>query len=49
MQGDQPNADVGPVISKAAQERVERLIQSGIDEGASVRTYFIKLQHNSHI
>merc|ERR1711860_130612 len=32
--GDQPNTDVGPVISKASQERVERLIQSGINEGA---------------
>ena len=43
--GDQPNTDVGPVISKSAQERVERLIQSGIDEGAQVIIflYFIVL------
>jgi len=33
--GDQPNTDVGPVISKASLERVERLIQSGIDQGAT--------------
>jgi len=33
--GDQPNTDVGPVISPAAKERIESLIQSGIDEGAS--------------
>jgi len=32
--GDQAGADVGPVISKAAKERTERLIQSGIDQGA---------------
>lgn len=35
--GDQPDADLGPVISKASKERIERLIQSGIDEGANVR------------
>jgi len=32
--GDQPGADVCPLISVASKERVERLIQSGIDEGA---------------
>eukprot|EP00794_Sanderia_malayensis_P017649 gene17649-19404_t len=34
--GDQPGADVGPLISPAAKQRVEDLIQSAIDEGASV-------------
>lgn len=33
--GDQPGADVCPLISVASKERVERLIQSGINEGAS--------------
>ncbi|WP_341768808.1 aldehyde dehydrogenase family protein, partial [Escherichia coli] len=28
--------DLGPVISKAAKARVERLIQAGVDEGAQV-------------
>lgn len=28
--------DLGPLISPAAKERVERLIQSGVDEGASL-------------
>lgn len=28
------DTDVGPLIDAAARERVERLIQSGIDEGA---------------
>lgn len=34
--GDQPGADVCPLISVSAKARVERLIQSGIDEGATV-------------
>jgi len=34
--GDQPGADLGPVISPQSKARIERLIQSGIDEGASV-------------
>lgn len=33
--GDQPGADVCPLVSVASKERVERLVQSGIDEGAS--------------
>lgn len=33
--GDKEGVDLGPLISKSAKERVERLIQSGIDEGAS--------------
>jgi len=33
--GDKPGADVCPLISVASKERVERLVQSGIDEGAS--------------
>jgi malonate-semialdehyde dehydrogenase (acetylating)/methylmalonate-semialdehyde dehydrogenase len=35
-QGGQPGADIGPLISPQSKERVERLIQSGIDEGAKV-------------
>ena len=34
--GDQPGADLGPVISPQSKARIERLIQSGLDEGASV-------------
>merc|ERR1712000_390098 len=29
-------ADVGPVVSKRAKERVEKLIQSGVDQGANL-------------
>eukprot|EP00245_Coleochaete_scutata_P001493 TRINITY_DN1182_c0_g1_i2.p1 TRINITY_DN1182_c0_g1~~TRINITY_DN1182_c0_g1_i2.p1 ORF type:complete len:559 (-),score=111.12 TRINITY_DN1182_c0_g1_i2:182-1858(-) len=32
--GAEPGADLGPVISKQAKERILRLIQSGIDQGA---------------
>lgn len=32
--GTEPDADLGPVISKQAKERVCRLIQSGVDSGA---------------
>ena len=34
--GCEPDADIGPVISAAAKARIEALVQSGIDEGASV-------------
>lgn len=34
--GDQPGADLGPVITPQSKDRIERLIQSGLDEGASV-------------
>uniref|UniRef100_A0A673AY90 Methylmalonate-semialdehyde/malonate-semialdehyde dehydrogenase [acylating], mitochondrial n=1 Tax=Sphaeramia orbicularis TaxID=375764 RepID=A0A673AY90_9TELE len=34
--GDQPGADVGPLISPQSKERVCSLIQSGVDEGAKV-------------
>ncbi|CAG01511.1 unnamed protein product [Tetraodon nigroviridis] len=34
--GDQPGADVGPLISPQAKQRVETLIQSGVEEGAKV-------------
>uniref|UniRef100_A0A8C8IHV6 Methylmalonate-semialdehyde/malonate-semialdehyde dehydrogenase [acylating], mitochondrial n=1 Tax=Oncorhynchus tshawytscha TaxID=74940 RepID=A0A8C8IHV6_ONCTS len=34
--GDQPGADVGPLISPEARARVEMLIQSGVDEGATL-------------
>ncbi|KAK1568753.1 hypothetical protein Q3G72_028255 [Acer saccharum] len=32
--GTEPDADLGPVISKQAKERICRLIQSGVDSGA---------------
>ncbi|XP_047137677.1 probable methylmalonate-semialdehyde/malonate-semialdehyde dehydrogenase [acylating], mitochondrial isoform X1 [Hydra vulgaris] len=32
--GDQPGTDICPLINKAAKERCERLIQSGINQGA---------------
>jgi len=32
--GIEPDTDVGPVISREAKERCERLIKSGVDEGA---------------
>lgn len=32
--GTDPNADLGPVISKQAKERVCRLVQSGVERGA---------------
>lgn len=35
-EGDQPGADVGPLISPQARQRVESLIQSGVEEGAKV-------------
>lgn len=35
-QGDQPGADVGPLISPEAKARVESLIQSGVEEGAKL-------------
>ncbi|KAJ3613261.1 hypothetical protein NHX12_019511 [Muraenolepis orangiensis] len=34
--GDQPGADVGPLISPQAKQRVNSLIQSGVDQGASL-------------
>uniref|UniRef100_A0A6Q2WZI6 Methylmalonate-semialdehyde/malonate-semialdehyde dehydrogenase [acylating], mitochondrial n=1 Tax=Esox lucius TaxID=8010 RepID=A0A6Q2WZI6_ESOLU len=34
--GDQAGVDVGPLISPQAKERVNRLIQSGVDEGAKL-------------
>jgi len=34
--GNEGSSDVGPLISKAAKERVEKLIQSGVDEGAEL-------------
>lgn len=34
--GDQPGADVGPLISPEARDRVNSLIQSGVDEGAKI-------------
>lgn len=34
--GADPQVDVGPVISPQAKQRILKLIQSGIDEGASL-------------
>ena len=34
--GDQPGADLGPLISPEAKQRVCELVQSGVDEGAKV-------------
>ncbi|GAB5592573.1 hypothetical protein Unana1_07473 [Umbelopsis nana] len=34
--GMEPDTDVGPLITVQAKERVERLIQSGVDQGAKV-------------
>ena len=34
--GDQPGTDVGPLISPDAKKRVLHLIQTGVDEGASL-------------
>jgi len=34
--GHEPGTDLGPLISKDAKKRVESLIQSGVDEGASL-------------
>ena len=36
LSGDQPGADLGPLISPEAKQRVCDLVQSGVDEGASV-------------
>jgi len=35
-EGMDPNADLGPVISKESKERIDGLIQSAIDQGAEV-------------
>jgi len=34
--GDQPGADLGPLISPEAKQRVHDLVQSGVDEGATL-------------
>jgi len=34
--GFEPDADVGPMISTAAKQRAERLIQAGVDQGAQL-------------
>ena len=34
--GNQPGADLGPLISPEAKQRVCDLVQSGVDEGAKV-------------
>ena len=45
--GHQPGADLGPVISPQAKERICNLVQSGADEGAKVRETSHMLQHAS--
>jgi len=35
-EGNQPGIDLGPLISPQAKERVNKLIQSGVDEGAKL-------------
>ncbi len=35
-QGAVPGADVGPLVSPAAKDKVCKLVQSGIDEGAKL-------------
>ena len=42
--GHEQDADLGPLISPAAKERVEDLIQSAVDEGAEVRAYIYLFQ-----
>ena len=37
--GNEPGADLGPLISPEAKQRVCDLVQSGKDEGASVSTF----------
>ncbi|KAF1861435.1 hypothetical protein Lal_00025753 [Lupinus albus] len=34
--GTEPDADLGPVISKQAKERIHRLVQSGVESGAKL-------------
>ena len=34
--GNQPGADLGPLISPQAKDRVCELVQSGVDEGATI-------------
>ena len=35
--GAEPGADLGPLISPEAKQRVCDLVQSGVDDGANVR------------
>lgn len=37
--GDQPGADLGPLITPQSKQRVCDLIQSGIDQGAKVNSH----------
>lgn len=41
--GTEPGADLGPLISPQAKQRVHDLVQCGVDEGAKVRNL---LQNN---
>lgn len=34
--GMEPDTDLGPLITRQAKERVEKLIQSGVDQGAKL-------------
>merc|ERR1719189_1518482 len=42
--GHEPDADLGPLISPQAKERVENLIQSAVDEGAELMLDGRKIQ-----
>ena len=37
LSGDQPGADMGPLITPEAKQRVCELVQSGVDQGAKVQ------------
>jgi len=36
LAGHEPNTDIGPVISQQSKERIHRLIQSAVDQGADL-------------
>ena len=36
VSGDQPGADIGPLISPAAKQRVLSLVESGVKDGANL-------------
>ena len=34
--GMDPDTDIGPIITQEAQQRIEALIQAGVDDGADL-------------
>lgn len=46
--GDQPGADLGPLISPEAKDRVCNIVQSGVDEGAKVLVQFASTDSTCH-